>query len=129
MLCIEDNASNARLIEVVLEKYCPGVTLMTACEGAVGLELARQHQPGLILLDLHLPDIMGWDVMRLLRESPATANIHVVITSADATAKQVARLLSPPEGEPRADGYLTKPLSVTELLRVLRDSVNIPVTS
>ena len=91
MLLIEDNLSNVTLVERVFVQR-PGVEVMTAMQGRFGLELAREHQPDLILLDLHLPDLGGDHVLQRLRDDPATASIPVVIVSADATEGQVRRL-------------------------------------
>lgn len=77
-------------------------------------ELAKEHRPGLILLDLQLPDIPGAEVLRRLQRDPRTRQIPVVVLSADATPGQTKRL--------QADGareFLTKPLDVKQLLRVL----------
>ncbi len=85
-------------------------------QGRLGVELARQHQPTMILLDLHLPDVNGEEILRRLREDPLTSAIPVVIVTADATAGQVQRLLSA-----GAAAYLTKPLDVAKLLSVIDD--------
>ena len=77
----------------------------------LGLDLAGQHHPDLILLDLHLPDMPGEAVLRRLWSSPATADIPVAILSADARPALIERLLG--EG---VRGFLTKPLDVKELL-------------
>ena len=71
MLCVEDNPANFRLIERIL-KLRPGVRLLSATQGRLGLELARQHLPDLIFLDLHLPDIQGDEVLRQLQDDVAT---------------------------------------------------------
>lgn len=113
VLHIEDNVTNVALVERVAALR-PGTTLLTALQGSIGLDLARQHRPDLILLDLHLPDIEGREVLRRLRADPATASIPVVVVTADATAGQRTRLLR--EG---ARGYLTKPIDVRELLEAL----------
>lgn len=118
MLYIEDNMSNYRLIQSILD-YRPGVELIGAMQGGIGLDLARQHRPNLILLDLHLPDIMGHEVLRRLRQDPATSEIPVVVLSADATPHQIERLLTPPEGHLGARAYLTKPLDVGKFLQTL----------
>lgn len=120
ILYIEDNLSNLTLIEQILEEH-PEVELMTAMQGNIGLELARRHEPDLILLDLHLPDIPGWDVLAKLKESERTSDIPAVVISADATARQIERLLAL-----GARGYLTKPLNVDQFLRVLADSRSAP---
>ena len=111
ILHIEDNLSNVRLIEQVLVQR-PNVELIPAMQGRLGLELAKEHQPMLILLDLNLPDIAGEEVLQQLRDDPRTANIPVVIVSADASPRQVQRLLAT-----GARSYLTKPIDVRELLR------------
>jgi CheY-like chemotaxis protein len=110
VLYIEDNVSNLKLVERLLERL-PAVRLMPAMQGRIGLELARRHQPDLILLDLHLPDLHGRDVLRALKDDPATARIPVVVLSADATPSQVERLLAA-----GASDYATKPIDVEWLL-------------
>jgi PAS domain S-box-containing protein len=113
VLLIEDNASNYRLIETVL-KYRPGAKLLGAMQGSIGLDLARRHTPDIILLDLHLPDMGGYEVLRHLRAYHETAGIPVIVVSADATPNQVQRLLAA-----GAAAYLTKPINVKEFLSVL----------
>lgn len=113
LLHIEDNPSNLRLIERILSRR-DDVVVVSAMQGRFGIELARQHQPALILLDLHLPDISGEEILHRLREDPATSAIPVVMVTADATAGQVQRLLSA-----GAAAYLTKPLDVAKLLEVI----------
>jgi CheY-like chemotaxis protein len=80
----------------------------------LGLDLAAQHHPDLVLLDLDLPDMPGEEVLRRLRAEPCTAEVPVVILSADARPGLVERLLR--EG---ARAFLTKPLDVRELLTLL----------
>ena len=113
LLYIEDNLSNLRLVERILARR-PEVKLISAMQGTIGLELARQHRPDLILLDLHLPDIQGDEILRQLRADPRTAKIPVAMISADATAVQVERL-----GTLGASNYLTKPIDVRELLALV----------
>lgn len=113
ILCIEDNLSNLRLIERVLARR-PHVTLLSAMQGSVGLDLAHQHRPDLILLDLNLPDVSGLEVLTQLRLSDTTKEIPVIILSADATPTQRQRLI-----EAGARAYLTKPLNIVEFLLTL----------
>ena len=94
----------------MLARY-EGLTLLPAIQGSMGLDLARQHHPDLVLLDLHLPDLPGWEVLRALKGDPATSDIPVIIASADATPGQIARLI-----DAGALEYLTKPLDIHELL-------------
>jgi two-component system, sensor histidine kinase and response regulator len=113
LLYIEDNLSNLTLIEQILEER-PEIELLTAMQGQVGLDLARQHSPDLILLDLHLPDLPGWEVLSQLKAGETTSDIPVVVISADATTPQIKRLM-----KAGAASYLTKPLDVSEFFRVL----------
>ncbi|MCA1844237.1 MAG: response regulator, partial [Actinobacteria bacterium] len=113
VLYIEDNLINLKLVERIVAQRC-GVQVVGAMQGRLGLDLARQHQPALVLLDLHLPDMAGDEVLRRLRDDPATATIPVVMVSADATRGQIERLL-----DAGAAAYLTKPIDVPEMLRVL----------
>jgi PAS domain S-box-containing protein len=110
VLYVEDNVANLNLIEQLLA-YRPGWSLIPALQGHLGLELARQHRPDLILLDLHLPDLPGEEVLTQLRADPRTAAIPVVVVSADATPASLARLRAA-----GVDGYLTKPLQIDEFL-------------
>jgi len=117
VLYIEDNLSNLKLVEQLLARR-PEVNLLSALEGRRGLELAREHRPDLILLDLHLPDINGDEVLRRLQAESQTRNIPVVMLSADAMPRQIERLL-----EAGARDYLTKPLNVKQLLVVLDENL------
>ncbi len=115
ILYIEDNLSNVSFIEDVLS-HRPTVKLLPAMQGGLGLDLAREHHPDLVLLDLHLPDMPGLEVLRQLQEDPTTRTIPVVVLSADATPGQIRRLLAA-----GCRAYLTKPLDVKKLLSVLDD--------
>ncbi|MBE7212963.1 MAG: PAS domain-containing protein, partial [Gluconacetobacter diazotrophicus] len=115
VLYVEDNLSNLRLIERLLQRH-PGVRLLSATTGGEGLELARRRRPDLVLLDSHLPDRPGREVLLALRADPATRAIPVVVVSADALPASIAAL--------RAAGacdYLTKPLDVHRITELLAD--------
>jgi CheY-like chemotaxis protein len=110
ILYIEDNLTNLSLVETFLESQ-PGWRTLSALQGRAGVELAREHRPDLILLDVHLPDIPGDEVLRQLRADTRTAHIPVVVISADATRSAVERLHAA-----GAEAYLTKPLDMDEFL-------------
>jgi CheY-like chemotaxis protein len=115
ILYIEDHLANLRVIQHILSDY-PNIHLVSAMQGGIGLELAREHQPSLILLDLHLPDIQGPEVLRRLLADPTTCNTPVVVISADATPNQIRHLMLGGATE-----YLTKPIDVKRFLEVLHD--------
>jgi CheY-like chemotaxis protein/anti-sigma regulatory factor (Ser/Thr protein kinase) len=118
VLYVENNLSNLDLIQLVLAQR-PAVTLVPAIQGRLGIDLARQQRPDLILLDLHLSDIPGEEVLRQLRTAPETRDIPVVVISADATRGQLRRLLAA-----GAYAYLTKPLDVKKFLDVLDEALS-----
>jgi PAS domain S-box-containing protein len=119
VLYIEDNLSNVKLVERVLG-HRPDVKVVAAMQGRLGLELARDLSPVLVLLDLHLPDMGGEQVLQRLRDDASTAATPVVIVSADATPGQVQRLLTA-----GATAYLTKPIDVRRLLRLLDQTLEV----
>ena len=117
VLYIEDNLSNLKLVERILDRR-GDVRLLAAMEGSLGLELARQHRPDLILLDLHLPIMDGQEVLLRLKEDPVTGELPVVVVSADATAARVETLLAT-----GATAFLTKPLDVKRFMAIVDDAL------
>jgi signal transduction histidine kinase/ActR/RegA family two-component response regulator len=107
VLYVEDNTANFKLIERILADS--PVRLMSAIKGTLGVELATMHLPDVILLDLHLPDLSGEEVLQRLRADARTANIPVMVISADATPDHSMRSMKPA-------AFLTKPLDVAEFL-------------
>jgi PAS domain S-box-containing protein len=123
ILYVEDNLSNLRLVERLIARLS-NVRLIPAVQGKLAIELARRHQPDLILLDLHLPDLPGRKVLTQLKSDPVTARIPVVILSADVDADDFPQLRGI-----GAVGYLTKPIDIDSLLDVIRDGVaRVPAT-
>lgn len=113
ILLVEDNLANLRLVETVLRRR-PGITVLPAMQGTIALELAYQHQPSMVLLDLHLPDMSGREVLARLKADHRTRDIPVVIASADATPRRIKQL--------RTDGafaFLTKPLELQRFLETV----------
>jgi CheY-like chemotaxis protein len=104
VLYIEDNEANLRLVERLLERRS-GVQLMSAHDGRSGLDLARTHRPDLILLDLHLPDVEGTEVLRAIRQDPAIRSTPVIVLTAEADPDLPAQMLAA-----GAQAYLLKPI-------------------
>lgn len=113
VLLMEDDIANLDLVERVLSRR-PGVELLAALHGGLGIELAREHMPDLILVDLHLPDMPGTAVLDRLGEDPTTAAIPVAVVGSDAGAHEVRQLLG--RG---VVGFLTKPFDVRALLSLV----------
>jgi PAS domain S-box-containing protein len=113
VLLVEDNPTMVAFMQGVC-RLRPSVQLLVAERGRQALDMARSESPDLILLDLHLPDINGDQVMVELKSDERLRSIPVVVLTADASADQSERLLSL-----GASAYLTKPARVQELLQVL----------
>ncbi|EFQ63414.1 ATP-binding protein [Pseudomonas sp. FP597] len=110
VLCIEDNLSSLALIETLLQRR-PGIKLLSSMQGQLGLDLAAQHGPQLILLDVSLPDIDGLRVLQRLRQSPVTHATPVLMITADASDR--TRLALQDAG---ATAVLNKPINVPAFL-------------
>jgi signal transduction histidine kinase/ActR/RegA family two-component response regulator/HPt (histidine-containing phosphotransfer) domain-containing protein len=120
VLYIEDNPSNVRLVEKIFG-LSSDLGLHVAGEGSSGVALARELHPDLVLLDLHLPDIPGEQVLAALRGDQELADTPVIIVSADASPVQAKRLLAA-----GANGYLTKPFDIDQLLAAVRTRATPP---
>jgi PAS domain S-box-containing protein len=113
VLLIENNLTTLDLVERVLSRR-PGTEVLAAMQGGLGVDLAREHVPDVILLDLYLPDMTGNAVLDRLAEDPATADIPVAVVGADAPAQHVRQLLG--RG---VIGFLAKPIDVRGLLSLI----------
>ena len=121
VLCIEDNLSSLALIETLLQRR-PGIQLLSSMQGQLGLDLARQHGPQLILLDVNLPDLTGLEVLQRLRDTPATAQTPVLMITADAS-DLMRRTLR----EAGATAILTKPMNIPAFFAHLEQYLPEPV--
>ena len=109
ILIIEDERDLQKVLEFNLAQA--GHEVVTATHGRVGLQLARERQPEIIVLDLMLPDLPGTEVCKALRKDPATAGVLVLMLTAK--GEEVDRIVGFEIG---ADDYVVKPFSVRELL-------------
>jgi CheY-like chemotaxis protein len=117
VLYIEDNASNVRLVARLLERR-PDLHLITATTGVEGIDAAIAHRPSVVLLDMHLPDLDGAEVLKRLRDDPRTTARPVIVLSADAIDRHIQRAL-----EMGASAYVTKPYDGRRLLRIIDEVV------
>jgi PAS domain S-box-containing protein len=118
LLYIEDNTANRQLIELVMRQR-PNWSLVAAATGEEGLREAARIHPSLVLLDVHLPDIPGEEVLRRLKSDPSLAEVPVVALSADATGPTQGRLR-----DGGAAAYLTKPINLAEFLEVVEKELS-----
>jgi CheY-like chemotaxis protein/anti-sigma regulatory factor (Ser/Thr protein kinase) len=119
ILYVEDNLSNLTLMQRVLARQ-EQIELIPAMSGGIALDLARTHMPDLVLLDLHLPDIPGDEVLRQMRQDARLAGIPIVVLSADATPTQIERLKAA-----GAYAYLTKPLDLKAFNELLDEILDV----
>jgi signal transduction histidine kinase/ActR/RegA family two-component response regulator len=113
LLYIEDNPANLQLVEELITRR-PDLRLLSAADGNLGIELAREFMPEVILMDINLPGINGIEVMKILRADPATAQIPIMAISANVIPSDIKKGLD--AGFFR---YLTKPIVVNEFMDAL----------
>ncbi len=115
LLYVEDNQANITLVQQIIARH-PTIRLITAFDGASGMQIARSTLPDIILMDINLPGISGIEAMKILRSDPATAYIPVIAVSANAMQHDIQRGLN--EGFYR---YITKPIKVNEFMVTLNE--------
>ena len=113
VLYIDDDESNLKLIEYLVQAD-KEIRLLTARRGDAGIEIAISSRPDLIMLDLHLPDRSGEEVLSRLRSEAATRDIPVIAVSGDTAPERIAQLASSGVWT-----YLTKPVDLQEVLNLL----------
>lgn len=118
VLYIEDNPANLRLMARILSKR-EDIRLISAERSGIGLELAAAHRPDLILLDINLPDMDGYQVLSRLRGNPETRAMPVIGIGANAMPRDVEKARAAGFA-----GYLTKPLDIGQLLRTVDSTLS-----
>ncbi|MGZ8181285.1 MAG: ATP-binding protein [Methylobacter sp.] len=113
VLYIEDNPANLRLVKKIISTHT-GLLLLDARNAEQGLDIARTHHPDLILLDINLPGMNGFEALRHLKDDPATSDIPVIAISANAMERDIKKGLAAGFAD-----YLTKPLDIPKLLTLL----------
>jgi diguanylate cyclase (GGDEF)-like protein len=109
ILVIDDDPDIVRFVETSLE--LEGYTVKTALDAEAGVKLALSEPPDLVLLDLMMPGVDGFEVLRRIQTSPSTANVSIVLLTAKANVRDLVRGL-----EGGADDYVEKPFDIEELL-------------
>ncbi|HEY1721663.1 MAG TPA: MHYT domain-containing protein [Magnetospirillaceae bacterium] len=110
LLYVEDNPSNIALMQELVDTL-PNLRMLIASDGNTGIALAKAHKPDIIVLDINLPGMSGFDVLRELKRQPTTVQIPVIALSAAAAPRDIQR--------GKAEGflhYLTKPINIPEFV-------------
>ena len=118
ILYVEDDPANLKLVEHILTRI-PSIELFSAVSGELSIDLARAHKPDLILLDINLPGIDGYEVFNRLRTYKETTNIPIVAVSANALPRDIEKSLSFGFKE-----YIVKPINVPDFLEKIFKLLN-----
>jgi len=110
ILIIDDNDHNRLLVKMILEKK--GYTVLEAESGRAGISIAREKKPDLIILDIMMPELDGWEVIQILRQSSETNSIPVVVFTALDNLENID-----------ADGVLQKPLDINQLFKTVTEVI------
>jgi len=119
LLYVEDNLANMKLVEQLIARR-PDMSLLSAGDAILGIALARNHLPDVILMDINLPGMSGIQALKILREEPLTAHIPVLAISANAMPHDVSKGL-----EAGFLRYLTKPIDVNEFMAALDHALDL----
>jgi two-component system cell cycle response regulator DivK len=111
ILVVEDNEKNMKLLRDVLQ--AAGYRTLEAATGTLAVELATEHRPAVVLMDIQLPDIDGVEALGRLRADRRTASIPVLAVTAQAMKEDRERFRA-------FDGYLAKPVDIIELLATVK---------
>ncbi len=112
ILIIEDEVNVAELLRINMERR--GLPVLIAGDGTSGLKLAFESKPDVVLLNVRLPDIDGWEVCRRIKENPATQNAFVVFVTAAAQQGDMEKAR-----EAGSDYFMSKPFDINNLLEVI----------
>lgn len=115
ILYVEDNTSNQKLMERLMSRY-PAIDLHITSLGVQGLYLARSLKPDLVILDVNLPGINGFELVQILKKDQGTAHIPVIALSANVLAYDIEKGV-----QSGFDRYLTKPLDLAQLINVFNE--------
>ena len=116
ILIVEDNMDNYELVRFVLERN--GYDVFLAVNGRDGVDAARLQKPDLILMDLSMPEMDGWDATTLIKQNPETKHIPLVALTVHTLPSDRKRAL-----EAGVDAYLTKPINMKVLVKTVDETI------
>ena len=115
LLYVEDNPANMRLVKKIIEQIHQGFTLLDATTGKEGLGLSISHKPDIILLDINLPDMNGFEVLRHLKSQSETKSIPVIAVTANAMSHDIQRTKAA-----GFDDYISKPIDIQKFILTIK---------
>ena len=116
ILIVEDNFDNLTLVQLLLERE--GYEVITAFDGQEGISIARSEKPDLIALDLDMPVMDGWELLRQAKSDPTIQDIPVVVVTAHLMPGERHRVLAA-----GGDGYISKPFKVKDLINEIQKNL------
>lgn len=116
VLVVEDNLDNYELVRTILE--IAGYDTFLAVNGRDGVEAARKQKPDLILMDMALPEMNGWDATKRIRDDPQTAHIPMVALTAHTLPRDRKRAL-----DAGVDAYLSKPFDAHQFIQLVESTL------
>ena len=116
ILVVEDNLDNYELVRTILE--LAGYDTFLAVNGRDGVNAALKQKPDLILMDMSLPEMDGWDATKLIRQNPETAHIPMIALTVHTLPVERRRAL-----EAGVDAYLPKPYDAGQLIRLVEGTL------
>jgi CheY-like chemotaxis protein len=117
ILVVEDNEANRMLMRQILQHH--GYEVLEAADGAAGLAMAREHMPDLILLDLQMPVMGGFTVIRELRKTPELSRLKVIAVTSFAMKGDREKAL-----EAGFDEYVTKPIDTRKFVELVKNIIS-----
>jgi two-component system, cell cycle response regulator DivK len=115
ILVVEDNLDNYELVRTILEMV--GYDTFLAINGRDGVNAARKQKPDLILMDMSMPEMDGWDATKRIRKNPETAKIPIIALTVHTLPLEMKRAL-----DAGVDAYLPKPYDAGQLIRVVEST-------
>jgi len=116
ILVVEDNLDNYELVRTILE--IAGFDTFLAVNGLDGVNAARKQQPDLILMDMSLPEMDGWEATKLIRDNPETAHIPMIALTVHTLPLEMKRAL-----DAGVNAYLPKPYDASQLIRLVESTL------
>ena len=122
VLIVEDNELNMKLFHDLLEAH--GIDTVQTREGKLAFDMAREHKPDLIIMDIQLPEISGLDITALLKQDPELKEIPVIAVTAFAMKGDEQKIR-----EGGCEDYISKPISVTKFIEVVKKHLGVDTLS